>query len=620
MKRLSLHGSSITLLGYLFVASTSFLKVSAQDISKTQILQNKTDEQDVRAHTATVVTQVQSLIDELAANGISGDDIKVLNATKAALTNLSGPEMDRVIASLQKAGDASNAATSQQNVANAYAGQKGIILQFRQILKDYEQRQAAYELPVRFKELAARQTETMLTAASVAKATAGKSASELTSMQQTTQQIVQADQEAISNEVALAQDQLNKAAAGSTADNAKTMQSAQTDIKSGTLAKALDDANEALKSGQLLKALKAQAVARDELRNIAKDLNPPTNAADALASTDAALSKLISEQKNLLDQTNAATNVKPRVTGLDEKQGAIVDEANSLQQDMQSLSPDQATAVKAALTPMQQSRALLAVAWGGPETFTKAAASQQDALDKLQDVQKQLDQQVADAKKAADDASKDTVSKLQDMQKQIQAQIQQQQQVSNQTQQAVTNAAMNSTPPDTTAAAQAQQQVQQQTTAMQQSAQPLSLDAANALAKAADQMNKAQKDLTDPAKTADAQAAQKAAQAALTQASQQIDQQIAQAQQQAADPSALAAAADSLQKAQDSVSSAMASATPAPPQAGNGLPGTARRRRDADGLRGRSRLRPGRQPLLRRKRLRHHRPPEIGWWSTGTDP
>ena len=146
---LSPHGSSLPLWGWLFVAS--FIAVSAQEVSKSQINQNKTDEQDVRAHTAAVVTQVQSLIDELAANGISGDDIKVLNATKAALTNLSGPEMDRVIASLQKAGDATNAATSQQHVANAYAGQKGIILQFRQILKDYEQRQAAYELPVRFK-------------------------------------------------------------------------------------------------------------------------------------------------------------------------------------------------------------------------------------------------------------------------------------------------------------------------------------------------------------------------------------------------------------------------------------------------------------------------------------
>jgi hypothetical protein len=575
MKTLSLHrGSTVSFLGLLSLATASCLTVSGQAITQAQISQNKADEQAIRTHTTAVVTQVQGLIDELAANGISGDDIKVLNATKAALSNLSGPEMDRVIASLQKAGETSNAATSQASVVTAYAGQKGIILQFRQILKDYEQRQAAYELPVRFKELSARQTETMMTAASVAKATAGKSASELTSMQQTTQQIVQADQEAISNEVALAQDQLNKAAAGSNAEDAKTMQNAQSDMKNGTLQQALADANDALKSGQLLKALKAQAVARDELRHIAQDLNPPTNAVDALKDSAASLTKLIQEQKALLDQTNAAVNVKPRVMGLDEKQGTIVDEANTLQTDMQTLSAAQSASVKDAIAPMQVSRAQLALPWGGPDTFNKAAASQQEAIDKLEGAQKDLQQQVADAQKAADDAGKDTTAKLQDLQNKIQAQQQQQQQVASQTQQALANA-NNATTPDTTAAQQAQQQLQQQTADMQQSAQPLSLDAAKSLSKAADEMNKAQQDLNDPAKAADAQKEQQQAQQDLAQAAQQVGQQIAQDQQQAPDPNAVAAAADALQQAQNSVSTALADATPAgTPPAGTPPAGT----------------------------------------------
>src|SRR5258708_3741102 len=117
MKKLSvLRQGSRNILGLILIAIASFLTVAAQDVSKNEIQRNKADEQDVRVHTAAVVTQVQSLIDELAANGISGEDIKVLNATKAALTNLSGPEMDRVISSLQKAGESSNAATSQQHV------------------------------------------------------------------------------------------------------------------------------------------------------------------------------------------------------------------------------------------------------------------------------------------------------------------------------------------------------------------------------------------------------------------------------------------------------------------------------------------------------------------------
>ena len=535
-----LRGGAKNSLGLLLIAAVSFYPASAQDVAKNQILQNKTDQQDVRLHTAAVATQIQSLIDELAANGISGDDIKVLNATKAALTNLSGPEMEQVIASLQKAGEATSPATSRQNVVKAYAGQKGIILQLHQILQDYEQRQAAYILPGRFKELAARQTETMLTSASVAKATAGKSAGELTSMQQITEQIVQTDQEAISNDAKLAEEQLNKAAQGSTADDATAMQQAQKDMQSGVVQQALSRANDDLKAGQLLKAINEQKIARDELRRIAQDLDPPTNAVDALAANAATLAQLIAEQKNLLDQTNKAVDIKPRVTGLDDKQGALVDEASSLQKDMQSMSATASALVNDAINPRQVSRAALGTPFGGADTFTKAAASQQEAIDKLEEAQNQLQQQLADAQKAAADADKDPLAKLQDLQKQIQTALQQQQQITLQTAQAA-----NASPPNTTATNQVQQQqsqLQQQTSNLQQTSQPLSLTAS-----------------------------QQAAQAALAQANQAVSQQIAQVQQQAADPAALAAAANLLQQAQNSVSSAIADTTP---QAGSPPPGT----------------------------------------------
>src|SRR5580698_10497102 len=94
--------------------------LAAQDISKSAIQQNTADQQEVRTHTSAVVVEVQGLIDELAANGISGEDTKVLQATKAALTHLSGPEMDRVLASLQKAAQTSGSPGGQQNVVDAY--------------------------------------------------------------------------------------------------------------------------------------------------------------------------------------------------------------------------------------------------------------------------------------------------------------------------------------------------------------------------------------------------------------------------------------------------------------------------------------------------------------------
>lgn len=566
-----LRGNLRILVGSLLTIGATLLPASADNAIKTEVMQNTADQQDVRQHTAAVVAQAQALIDELAANGISGEDIKVLNATKAALTNLSGPEMERVIASLKKAAEATTTSEGQKHVIQAYGGEKSIILQFQQILKDYEQRQAAYELPLLFKELANRQDDTLNTTVAVARQSAGKSQIELNSMNQTTQQIAQADQDAIANEVALAQQRLEKAAQESTDDSAKNIQKAEKDIKTGVLQKALTDANDSLKQGHLLQAITVQKVSRDELRKIAKDLAPDDNAVDALKAIAASIEKIIQEQKALLGETNAAVDVKPPVTGLDDKQGVIVNETDSLAKDTQTLSATAAGLVAQAIQPMQSSRTQLGPGHG-PERFTKAATFEEDAIAKLEAAEAQVNQQVAEAQKAADDAAKDPLAKLQDLQKQIQALQQAQQQLNKQTAQA--NTPPNA--PTAQAAQQAQNQIQQQTTAAQNTAQPVSLPASQSLADAANQMNQAQQALNNQAAAANqqqaaqqaaaAQQAQQAAAQALAQANQQVAQQIAQAQQQPADPAALAQAADALQAAQNDVGTALAN-TPPPPGA-----------------------------------------------------
>lgn len=549
--RLGVQSSSAA----LFLIATTW-PLTAQTASKTEIQQSKAEQQEISTNTAGVVAQVQSLIDELQVNGISGDDVKVLQATKIALSHLSGAEMEKVIQSLQKASDAPDVKGTETNAINAYATQKGIILQFRQILKEYEQRQAAYELPGRFKELTGRQTDTMLTTVAVARDTAGKNAQELSSMDSTSQQIVQTDQDAIVSDVNLAVDQLSKAAQGSSGDDAKPMQAAQAELQTGKLTKALAQADSDLKAGHFLNAINDQKVARDELKNITKMLNPPATAVDALNATAADLAKILEAQEKLLDQTKSAMTNKVQVAGLNDKQASIVDDTDSVQKDMLAMSPAASALVKQAINPMQLSRSQLAEL----RNFPQASKAQDDAIEKLEEAQKQLQQQVADAEKAEADASKDSVAQLQDLQKQIQAAMQQQAQVTNQTNQAVTSPTPN--PTDVGQAQQAQSQLQQSTAAMQQSSQALSLPASQALGNAAAQMAQAQQALNDPANQANAQQNQQAAQAALAQANQAVAAQISQAQQAAADPAALAAAANDLQQAQDNVSAAQVASSP----------------------------------------------------------
>jgi len=368
---------------------------ATNETTQNAIEQSTLDQAQVRAHTAAMMAQVQGLIDELMANGISGDDAAVLQATKAALAHLSGPEMARVIVSLQQAGVATNARDTTHNSVDAYIAQKGIILQFRLILAEYEGRQAVFELQARFKELTHRQTDTMRTTAEVARTMGGINVSEQSTTDQITQQIVQTDQDAIVNEVSLAGEQLDKAVAGSSEDEAKPLQQAQNDMKSGQVEQTLAQADEDLKEGKVLKALSEQLSARDALRRITLDLNPPTNTVDMLAQTAVDLNRLIEEQKKLLAQTNSVIISKVMVFGLNDQQGVLVDEAYLVQQDMQTLSAPAAGLVKGAIDPpMQTSRAQLHDLSGLP----LASTSQETAITKLEEAQKLLQQQLTDAR------------------------------------------------------------------------------------------------------------------------------------------------------------------------------------------------------------------------------
>jgi len=382
----------------LLLAAMAVLPAAAENGAPPSIQsaldQTASGQTQVRVHTAAVAAQVQGLIDELAANGITGDDAKVLLATKAALANLSGPEMERVLASLRKAQTSANATDTTSNAVHAYTAQQGIILQFRLILKEYEQREAATELAARFKELTDRQTATMRTTADVARATAGIGTLQLSTIDQTTQQIVQSDQDAIVNEANVAHDQLDKAATDSTGDDAKALLKAQADMTSGEVQATLGRANDDLKAGFFLKAISEQIAARDQLHRITLDLTPPDNDVEAIAQTAADLAKLIEEQKKLLGQTTSAIDAKALASGLNDQQGVLVDEANLVQQDTLILSAPAADLVKAAINPpMQVSRAQL----GHLDGLPIAVTSQQEAIEKLEAAQKLLQQQLTDA-------------------------------------------------------------------------------------------------------------------------------------------------------------------------------------------------------------------------------
>ncbi len=528
------------------------LMADDSDISQFQIQQATNQQADLRNHTKQVVAKVQSMISDLESNGVSGKDIKVLEATKAILSNLSEREMDRVIASLKSASVATNQGDVKKGVTEAYAVQQGIVIQFLQILKDYQSRQAQNDLPVRFMDLCKRQGATLQTTSEVAGAMVGKSLSALASTQQTLIQVLQSDQEALSSEVALAVEELAKVAEQASGANGKALQAALKSAKDGQVEQIVSKASEELKGGMLLKATNDQKNVRDQLRQIIQLMDSSLDAVQAIQKQLAAIGELIKEQNQLMDKSVSAIDSKPPVRDLDTKQGALVDEADSIQQDVRVVSTEASDLVKQAEDPMQVSR--LNLAQLRKESLEKAVDSQKAALSKLEDARALLSTQLVAAQKAKEDAKKDTAEKLQDLQQEILATQKKEQQLAQQT-----NQALNATTPDPQSVAQAQQQqmqLQKQAAGLQQESQALSMEVAQALTNAAQAMQDAQNNLASPVKQQNAPANQQAALAALDQALSQLKQQLADLQQQQATPDALNAANDDLQKAETALADA----------------------------------------------------------------
>src|SRR5437667_968200 len=209
-----------------------------------RILQQELKQQQIRAATQKVGEQLAAIITEFERNQISGEDVKVLQAIRSVLGKLSAEEMEKVISLLREARTTDDAVGSTRRVADAFSGQKTIITQLHQLLLEYQRQQALYELALRLKELAARQTSNMRLGVGLAKSARGNSINDLGENQKLSLQLQHTEQSALKDEVGLVVTKLEKMAGeiegGTTVDRPKAaMQQAKEGALTATLGAAV---------------------------------------------------------------------------------------------------------------------------------------------------------------------------------------------------------------------------------------------------------------------------------------------------------------------------------------------------------------------------------------------
>ena len=479
-------------------------------------------QQQIKTTTRRVGEQLESVIAEFDRNGITGEDVKVLGAIRSVLDRLSEKDMATVLDYLQQSRVANDPALAAKTATEAYAGQKAIVVQLNQLVLEYQRQQALYEISLRLKELAGRQSANMWLGVGLAKATEGKTSfSAYDENQRISLRYQQSEQNPLRDEVAAILAKLEKlsldVADGPAAERSKA---ALQRAKDGGLTPALAAAAEELKEDKLklLSAIGNEKKSRDELREIARLLILSQNTADALKQAILELDRAIDAQKKV----TADTRLTKKRDDADKRatdQAIVVDDTDLIRRDIDSLAPIAAEHLKAATDKMQEARGQLSANEDPKTRVEQALPKQEDALLQMHAARRGLEDQLARLEEMEQNPE-NALAALRELQQQIRELIQKQQDHKTETaaadrKQLPTKAPKQGDLKDTAQNLQAR------------AANP-SPEAAQSIGEAAGQMQKSQNSL---AQEQNNPSAQQAAIDALQRADQQLAQEIAALEQ-----------------------------------------------------------------------------------------
>jgi hypothetical protein len=495
-------------------------------------------QQMIRTQTQRLGEDLTSIITEFENNGMGdGEDVKVLRAIKGVLGRLSDKDMARVVELLgaARAGNDNDPTKAKSKVAEAFGGQKTIVVQLRQLLLEYQRQQELYELSLRFAQLANRQNGNLKEAKRLVRSSQGKSLDRFDENQKISLSVQKDEQTAIRDEAMGVINRLAGLAQDKDSSTAERLTQSLQAAQKSRVEESLRGAVEELKAANLYRAAGSQKTARDQLRELSRLVAPPKETDEILRLAAAELERIIIEQKQTITITQALPadvqkkNEEPFFEAED-KQGDVVDRTDMVQRDIEHVCPLASEQCKKAEDQMQEARSeilahrrdnavkdenqsvvhLEAALKLVLETLNKVDKREEAPKDKLAEA-KQLKEKVAELKKEQEELKKETEAKK-DLPKKPE----------------LTKQLAELSPK--------QQKLQDTARELQPQTAQESVPAADAIADAAREMGKAQAALDKAAEKKDnkldqATAPQQAAIDNLARAEKMLDQQIAQLEQ-----------------------------------------------------------------------------------------
>lgn len=485
------------------------------------MLQSELKQQQIQRTTQRVGDQLSAIIEEFERNGIAGEDVRVLRAIRSVLHRLSEKEMAQVIALLQQAQKSGDDADAKKGVVEAYASQKGIITQLNQLILEYQRQHALYEMSIKLRALAARQSANMRVGVWLARQTDSRQMQHFSEDEKRYLHQQEIDQVALKDELALllgAIDRIAKETEGT--PTGERPKAALDQARRGGLVLALEDSVKDLQNGKLLSATGNEKKARDQMRDVARTLLLSKDLVDLLRAAIAETENEILRQKQVIELTRKMER-KDDARDAEDKQFEVVDNTDLIRRDINDVAPVAASYFRDSLDRMQEARAMLNDGKDTKKKVQEAPIKQTEAVHGLEQARRALQEQLAKAE-LEQFKPEGVLANLRELQKQVQELIQREETLKTET------ASPEKKPEDLRAKAPEQGEIRDSTQEVQQKAADDAPSAAQALNEAADQMEKAQKDL---ARSKNAPEAQQAAVEALKKAEQELGDRIAKLEQ-----------------------------------------------------------------------------------------
>ncbi len=378
-----------------------------------RLTQTEVGQEQLRALTDRVGTQLDAIIGEFQRNALGGEDLQLLQAIHGVLGHLSGEDMARVIELIQGVRQASTAGEQRANLLEAFSTQKTVGLKLRQILLEYQGQQELAGVAARLQELAERQQTSMRESADLAESAAGRKRDWLSENQQISLQLQVTDQQSLRDEVASVLNRLRTWSGDPDNEAASRAAEALRAPEVGDLGSVLGAAVTDLEAGRLWSVPGRQRVARGLLRNLAKLLLPPPDEIEALRGALDDVDRLAARQDEVHETTRELTERSPALEKVRKQEAILVDDSDVLRGDVAALDTAAGEQMQAAVGRLQEARAVLDAA--APKELRArrlTAATQQELAAARLDSARRLLQQRIDMLEKQRRATSDPLSNL----------------------------------------------------------------------------------------------------------------------------------------------------------------------------------------------------------------